>query len=427
MIRLGMSYKRVMAAFWPLGKKRSDHTRMYNLVKVSEQGSLVWEKSYGGAGRSNAYSIIKTGDGNYCITGYVCDAGFSELSGLASKRLSTGIDGFILKITGSGQPVWLKYYGGNALDHLYDMIESSDGSLVCVGETLSTNLDNNYHGECDGWVVKTNSTGTLQWQRAIGGSSQDCFYSSCVRPVGGQERLEMVGVTQSNDGDTSGYHGLFDGYLVSIDCTGNTIYYSKCLGGSKNDQLWDICTAGNQGLILFGTSQSKDGSLSNTLGNGLGWISRVNNQTEMIWQKRIMNDAEGNICRINDGGYVLNGSFYNTNQAYGPLANKNLLLIRFTPEGVMMPFAAGISSDQPSPQTAGTPITINGLSNLDDAEYRFLCYDETGIEIILREWSTDQSVEWTPMDAGVYVIKTQARIPAYPQYVETDSMTFNIN
>ena len=223
-----------------IGQKEIDalHASVY-IVKVSGQGYREWENSYAGAGRNDAYSIIRTVDGNYCITGYVCDTGFSELSRLASKRLSTGIDGFVLKIKENSQPIWLKYYGGNGSDYLYDLVQSSDGTLICVGDTRSTDLDNNYHGGNDGWVVKTNSSGILQWQRAIGGSGLDCLYSTCIRFSGGQERYEIVGTTQSNNGDLSGYHGSYDGLFLSINSSGNTIL-SLCLGGSDNDQFSDI-------------------------------------------------------------------------------------------------------------------------------------------------------------------------------------------
>lgn len=91
-----------------------------------------------------------------------------------------------------------------------------------------------------------------------------------------------------------------------------------------------------------------------------------------------------------------------------------------------MPFFSEMAFDRQSPQAAGTSITVTGISNLDGVEYRFLCYDETGNETVLQDWNTDATVEWTPNAAGVYVIKTQARVPQYAQYVESDILQFNI-
>ena len=108
------------------------------------------------------------------------------------------------------------------------------------------------------------------------------------------------------------------------------------------------------------------------------------------------------------------------------LAESNFLLTKLTPEGVMMPFYVEMSFDLQSPQGGGTPITVNGLSNLDGVEYRFLCYNESGAEIVLQDWNTNDSVEWIPAAAGMYMIKTQARMPEYPQYIEADIMKFSI-
>ena len=92
----------------------------------------------------------------------------------------------------------------------------------------------------------------------------------------------------------------------------------------------------------------------------------------------------------------------------------------------MMPFFSEMAFDRQSPQPMGTPITVTGISNLDGVEYRFLCYDEAGSETVLQDWSPDSTVEWTPNTAGVYVIKTQARVLQYSQYVESDILKFSI-
>ena len=415
--------------FLAVGRKGFGSNTYVYVVKVSPQGHFEWENAYPGSGSNNAYSIIRTRDGNYCVAGYVCDTGFAELSGLAIKKIATGTDGFVLKIDGSGEPLWLKYYGGNDGDYLYDIAEASDGSLVCVGKTRSTNLNNNYHGGTDGWVVKTGSSGAVQWQRAIGGGSQDCFYGVCTRYAGGQERYEMVGSTQSNDGDVSGRHGYNDGYFVSISASGDTLYKTLCLGGSGDDLLNDIISTEDKGLLLLGGSNSKDGDFANILGAGIGWMMRMDSQMQLLWQKRLYEVTstapQVSICEVNDG-FVLSGCYDNTNQVYGPLAQRNSVLTKMSPEGVVMPFYAGMSFDRQSPQGVGTSITVHGLSNLDGVEYRFLCYDEAGTEIVLQDWGTDQSAPWAPAAAGMYMIKTQARMPAYPQYVETDIMQFDI-
>ena len=62
---------------------------------------------------------------------------------------------------------------------VYIMLENSNGNLVIVGATNSSDGDlNGYNlNNYDGWIVSLNSGHNIEWQRVYGGDSLDVLIS----------------------------------------------------------------------------------------------------------------------------------------------------------------------------------------------------------------------------------------------------------
>src|SRR5436190_12259968 len=114
-----------------------------------------------------------------------------------------------------------------------DCIEQTqDGGYIVAGTSNSVNGDvTNHHGTAstsDCWIIKLNSAGTILWQKSYGGTNND--YASSIKQTTDGGYI-FSGYTSSNDGDVSGNHGGFeDGWVVKTDSTG-TLIWQKCLGG----------------------------------------------------------------------------------------------------------------------------------------------------------------------------------------------------
>ncbi len=81
-------------------------------------------------------------------------------------------DYWLLKINDTGLIQWEKCYGGTNNDQCEAMVVTSDSGFIMAGTSFSTDGQvTGNHGETDYWVVKVSSTGILQWQKALGGSS----------------------------------------------------------------------------------------------------------------------------------------------------------------------------------------------------------------------------------------------------------------
>jgi len=129
------------------------------IVKVDEQGNVLWEKTYGGKKGDGAYSLVQVKDG-YVIVGY------------SSSSDEKGVDAWIIRTDTSGEIVWNKTYGESNWDLANAVIKTDDGGYAFVGYTFSFG-----NGGRDVWLVKVDSNGNLQWNNAYGGEDMDEAYS----------------------------------------------------------------------------------------------------------------------------------------------------------------------------------------------------------------------------------------------------------
>ena len=83
---------------------------------------------------------------------------------------------------------WLKSYGGYGSDFLYSVEQTADGGFILGGmseSNISGDKLENSNGGWDIWIVKTDVSGTIQWQNTIGGSDYDEITSVQQTPDGG--------------------------------------------------------------------------------------------------------------------------------------------------------------------------------------------------------------------------------------------------
>lgn len=229
------------------------------VVKIDSVGVIQWEQSYGGGETDVAKSIAITSDGGYIVAG-------RALSDSAQFNY------FIVKINSVGTIQWQETYGGSLWDDAYSIIQANDGGYVATG--ISTSHDGDVigiHGASDGWILKLDVNGIIQWKKCIGGSSEEYAYSIIQNLDGG---FVISGTTLSQDGDVLGNHGSYDSWIVKLDSNG-TIKWQKCLGGTWNDYANSIAQTFDGGLIIAGRSFSNDGDLSNNHGNSDYWIVKL--------------------------------------------------------------------------------------------------------------------------------------------------------
>ncbi|MGB5271438.1 MAG: hypothetical protein WBN52_13125, partial [Eudoraea sp.] len=138
------------------------------VIKLTATGELLWERSFGGSGIEIAYDIAKTDDGAYVVTGNT----FSTDKDISMNHGESDI--WLIKIDDNGKLLWEKTFGGSQFDAAQGVSTTYDGGFIITGNSKSIDGDAKENaGENDIWIIKTDPEGNLVWQGSYGGSSLD--------------------------------------------------------------------------------------------------------------------------------------------------------------------------------------------------------------------------------------------------------------
>ncbi len=138
---------------------------MIYLIKTNEDGDTTWTRTFGGTmGEAVCgLSVCQTSDGGYIISGY------DRLGGWEQSKI------YLLKTSASGDSIWAHTYGEmGAETGGYSVKQTPDGGYVVVGIT----------SYADAYAMKTDATGESLWIRAYGGSDYDAARSVCLSSDG---------------------------------------------------------------------------------------------------------------------------------------------------------------------------------------------------------------------------------------------------
>jgi hypothetical protein len=120
---------------------------------------------------------------------------------------------------------WQKAYGGNQGDYGQSIYRTSEGGYIVAGSTLSFGA-----GNSDGWVLKLDANGNIQWQKAYGGANWDWLYA----------------IRQTLDG---GY--LTAGQTSSFGAGGFDVWVSRM---EKDGNMGNCSAAGNSAATVTDTT-----------------------------------------------------------------------------------------------------------------------------------------------------------------------------
>ena len=273
---------------------------LYGFASIA-QPTIEWQISMGGTGFDVGRSIIQTSDGGYIISSQIWGSG-GDITGFQGVA-----DYWFVKLSSSGSILWQKAVGGSAEDDCYTIKPTSDGGYIAAGNSDSFDGDvtvNN--GDHDVWIVKVDSIGNIQWEKSLGGTLDEEGFSILQTKDGG---FIVAGGTASDDGDVSANHGAVDCWLVKLSSTGN-IEWEETFGGTANDGVKSIIQTPDEGYIFSGSSRSNDGDVSGNHGLTDVWVVKLSSAITIEWQKSLGGSGEEighSIINTTDGGYIVAG------------------------------------------------------------------------------------------------------------------------
>jgi len=197
------------------------------VIKTNSTGEMEWNRSFGEHTGDIGYSVQQTLEGGYIITGTIMNQSQHDI--------------YLIKIDKMGNLEWNKTFGGSSWDRGYSVQKTSDGGYIITGET-------NSYGIADIWLIKTDSFGNMQWNKTFGGNDGDSgSYTQQITDGG----YIIVGNTESYGA------GEFDIWLIKTDSSGN-MKWNRTFGGGGQDISGSVQQTSDGGYIIGGSTQLDD-------------------------------------------------------------------------------------------------------------------------------------------------------------------------
>jgi hypothetical protein len=338
------------------------------IVNTDSTGNIFWERCYGGSEGDGPHKIIQINEQFY----YLLNSSWSMDGDVQNGH---GGNFWVVKIDDDGEIVWECSYGGSVHgEEVRDAILLPDNGLLMMGLISSTGGDvTTHYGDMDVWICRIDSTGSILWEKTFGNQGKDngikikITSRNTVLMVGCHERsggmidcpdpgnyganvwivemdlsgnilnqwcyggtywdqgfdiIEVKGgyifaaYTNSDDGDIEGFHGIgsqngpSDIWVVKIDSNGS-ILQQTCLGGTDYEVPNYLTQTQDDGVIIIGDAESLDGDVTGNhslYGNPDIWVVKLDSTGILEWEHCFGGERMERFWLINS---VLKKSDYN--------------------------------------------------------------------------------------------------------------------
>jgi hypothetical protein len=173
----------------------------YWVVEFDQSGDVVWQKTYGGPYEDDAWTVTRFRDHLYIVVG--SSDSFAQ-GGLRNW--------WAILISETGDLILEQAFGGLDSEDPNIVIETSDGGAMIGGGTGSFGA-----GGSDIWLIKFDSRGRIQWQKTYGLNRTEHAWHIQELPSGGYMVV----------GDSYLYPATYDIWLMVIDENGD-VRFGDC-------------------------------------------------------------------------------------------------------------------------------------------------------------------------------------------------------
>jgi hypothetical protein len=288
---------------------KNDENFDFWLLKFSADNTLLWNKTFGGSHDDRGASIIETSEGGFALLGYSSSSDKNVAKNAGSK------DFLLIKLTSNGSVSWQKTFGFSGADYGTKLIQTSDNGFLLTGvlDVTASNGQGNSksasikHAGGDFWALKLDNLGNLEWSKYFGGSFTDI-------PLGIAETINkdfiIIGSSDSNDFNIKNNKGSYDFWVIRISALGNLVW-EKSFGGTEIDEARGIVATNDGNFIIVGDTRSDDKDVSKNNGAADVWLIKISIDGNLIWEKSIgatAFDVARSISKTQDNGFVIAGS-----------------------------------------------------------------------------------------------------------------------
>lgn len=263
------------------------------LIKTDSNGNMEWNRHYSGPGIQDGRSIDITSDGGFIISASTTDTN-------SVKNV------LVIRTNFTGDTLWTRIIGGSDDDEMYQVLETSNGDYILVGESRSFSPDSVFR--LDLWFVRMDDAGNVLWSKSY-------EYRGWARAESVLETVDgsfvMIGVTSRDD---------LDALLVKTDAGGDTLWTMTYM-----DTTFEVGRSIIQtevGGFVF------TGYVDDLLNDDV-WMVSVDSMGSFIWSKTFDNGIQDRGEEIINfpGGFVVAGRSHFEKSEF-PFVHTDGLLIR---------------------------------------------------------------------------------------------------
>tara|TARA_R110000782_G_scaffold98928_1_gene184468 strand:- start:505 stop:1833 length:1329 start_codon:yes stop_codon:yes gene_type:complete len=296
------------------------------VAKYDLDGALLWDKILGKSGSFDQGSGVAVDSADNII---VCGSTASVGAG--------DDDVLVAKYNSSGTLQWDRTLGGNSADQGLDVAIDSSDNIIVSGNCLSDG-----QGSFDFLIAKYNSSGTLQWDRTLGSSSTERGNSVAI------DSADNIIVCGESDGVGAGSNDL----LVAKYNSSGTIQWQKSLGGTSADTGTGVAIDSADNIIVCGSTDSAGAGGSDLL------VAKYNSSGVIQWQKILGgtgSDIPGKVAVDSSDNIVV--CAYTTSAGAGSL---DYLIAKYNSSGTLQwdKTLGGTGFDQ------GMSVTVDSANNV---------------------------------------------------------------
>ncbi len=261
------------------GTREADIT----VLKLSQQGDIIWSIVVGGTAGDTGEDIIWTPDGGVIVVGRTYSYG------------QGGGDMYIVKLGYDGTPLWDIAIGGSNTEIANSIVQLTDSHFIVSGQTSTYG-----GGGWDMYIAKITNNGSVLWVKTVGLYSNEIAHSVTISPKG---TILSCGTTMSIG------QGLSDSYIIELDTAGNLLR-TLSIGTEGDDYCFAATTDFNGDIIIVGRVAT-----SWNLGGSDIYFVRLDSSWRLHCSDVCLADAggiEGSGFVIDSGVTVLNAVFSDT-------------------------------------------------------------------------------------------------------------------
>ena len=223
-----------------------------NSVVPGDTNSSNWGTTFGGSGNDLFNDTAATPDGG-CVALLQTNSKDGTLLGLTEGASVPYM--MLMKFNSNGKLQWQKAIAGNGALSLRSLAVDKSGNIYAAGYTNAKNLGFTPYGDYDAVIYKFSSTGDTNWVKNFGGKLTDNFNDISICPDGG---IVAVGASASNDGNASMLNlkkGTSAAILVKYNKDGEIVFANTT--GATGDSFAAVDVAPDGTIYTVGNFASK--------------------------------------------------------------------------------------------------------------------------------------------------------------------------